>query len=75
MTDHALLLDIEGTTTPISFVYQVLFPYAAKALPGFLAANAGRDEVAAAVDLLLADAGADERRLPGSRPRSRPCAG
>jgi enolase-phosphatase E1 len=25
---HALLLDIEGTTTPIDFVYKVLFPYA-----------------------------------------------
>lgn len=24
----AILLDIEGTTTPVSFVYQVLFPYA-----------------------------------------------
>jgi Predicted enolase-phosphatase len=23
-----ILLDIEGTTTPISFVYDVLFPYA-----------------------------------------------
>jgi enolase-phosphatase E1 len=64
MTDNALLLDIEGTTTPISFVYQVLFPYAAKAIPAFLASHAGRAEVAGAVDLLLADASADERRLP-----------
>ncbi|HEV8346692.1 MAG TPA: acireductone synthase [Vicinamibacterales bacterium] len=29
MTDvRAILLDIEGTTTPIAFVYEVLFPYA-----------------------------------------------
>ena len=24
----AILLDIEGTTTPISFVYETLFPFA-----------------------------------------------
>jgi enolase-phosphatase E1 len=28
LTIEAILLDIEGTTTPISFVYDVLFPYA-----------------------------------------------
>lgn len=32
-----ILLDIEGTTTPIDFVHRVLFPYAAERLPGFLA--------------------------------------
>jgi enolase-phosphatase E1 len=32
-----VLLDIEGTTLPIAFVRDVLFPYAAKALPDFLA--------------------------------------
>ena len=25
---RAILLDIEGTTTPVAFVYEVLFPYA-----------------------------------------------
>lgn len=30
------LLDIEGTTTPISFVYDVLFPYARERLEPFL---------------------------------------
>jgi len=29
---RAVLLDIEGTTTPISFVYEVLFPYARRNL-------------------------------------------
>ena len=28
MTGRGILLDIEGTTTPISFVYEVLFPFA-----------------------------------------------
>jgi enolase-phosphatase E1 len=32
-----ILLDIEGTTTPIDFVYQVLFPYARKHLQSYLA--------------------------------------
>jgi enolase-phosphatase E1 len=31
-----ILLDIEGTTTPISFVYDVLFPFARKHLAGYL---------------------------------------
>lgn len=32
-----VLLDIEGTTTPIDFVYRVLFPYARARVQGFLA--------------------------------------
>ncbi|MGO2012732.1 MAG: acireductone synthase [Pseudoalteromonas sp.] len=35
----ALLTDIEGTITRISFVKEVLFPYAAKQLPEFVKAN------------------------------------
>jgi 2,3-diketo-5-methylthio-1-phosphopentane phosphatase len=31
-----IVLDIEGTTTPISFVHDVLFPYARDAFPDFL---------------------------------------
>jgi enolase-phosphatase E1 len=34
-----ILLDIEGTTTPIDFVYQVLFPYARTHLQAYLAAH------------------------------------
>ena len=33
------LLDIEGTTTPIDFVYRVLFPYARARVKSFLAAH------------------------------------
>jgi enolase-phosphatase E1 len=32
----AILLDIEGTTTPIAYVYDVLFPYARRALPAYV---------------------------------------
>ncbi len=35
----AVLLDIEGTTSSIAFVADVLFPYAAKHLPGYVAAH------------------------------------
>jgi enolase-phosphatase E1 len=33
---RAILLDIEGTTTPVAFVYEVLFPYAARNLDRFI---------------------------------------
>jgi enolase-phosphatase E1 len=33
---HIILLDIEGTTTPVDFVYQTLFPYASRKLEPFL---------------------------------------
>ena len=32
---RGILLDIEGTTTPIAFVYQVLFPYARRHLAAY----------------------------------------
>jgi enolase-phosphatase E1 len=37
----AVILDIEGTTTPIAFVTQVLFPYARTHLRAYLDAHAG----------------------------------
>lgn len=36
---RAVLLDIEGTTTPIDFVYKVLFPYARARVGEFLASH------------------------------------
>ncbi len=36
---HLILTDIEGTTTPITFVHDVLFPYSAARLPSFVLAN------------------------------------
>lgn len=40
----AILLDIEGTTSSIAFVAEMLFPYARKHLPAFVAAR--REELA-----------------------------
>lgn len=64
-TDAAVLLDIEGTTTAISFVTDVLFPYAAQAIPDFLAQRGGDPAVRAAAEAILADATAEERALAG----------
>ncbi|MCA1854280.1 MAG: hypothetical protein LC647_18385, partial [Beggiatoa sp.] len=41
----AILTDIEGTTSSIAFVKEVLFPYARRALPGFVALHGGEPEV------------------------------
>jgi enolase-phosphatase E1 len=48
VTPKAVLLDIEGTTTSIAFVKDRLFPFAAEALDGFLAAH-GADPAVAAI--------------------------
>ncbi len=60
MKPTAILTDIEGTTTPIAFVRDELFPYARAGLPSFLARHGAEPEVAA----LLAEA----TRLAAGRP-------
>ncbi len=57
----ALLLDIEGTTTPISFVYEVLFPYARERLEPACAEALPGTPVAAAIELLRREHEADSR--------------
>jgi enolase-phosphatase E1 len=57
----AVVVDIEGTTTPVAFVYDVLFPYARERVSTLLARaeedHAVRDDVA----LLAREHGADVR--------------
>lgn len=63
---RGLLLDIEGTTTSITFVYDTLFPYARQRLRAFLAQHAGDAEVREACELIApgaADAQAIEREV------------
>lgn len=43
---RAILLDIEGTTTPIAFVHDVLFTYAREHVRAFLNANSAADDIA-----------------------------
>lgn len=45
MNLKAILTDIEGTTSSIRFVHDVLFPYARRALPAFVATHRNDDQV------------------------------
>ncbi|RKS12713.1 acireductone synthase [Pseudomonas sp. WPR_5_2] len=55
MPIKAILTDIEGTTSAVSFVFDVLFPYAAKHLPAFVSQNATRFDVAEQLDAVRRD--------------------
>ncbi len=59
------LLDVEGTTSPVSLVSEQLFPYARKHLEAFLRERAGEPEVQADLALLVVESRAetDEKRV------------
>ncbi len=57
MPIKAILTDIEGTTSAVSFVFDVLFPYAARHLPDFVRQHAAEPAVAAQLDAARAEAG------------------
>jgi enolase-phosphatase E1 len=59
--DRAIVTDIEGTTSSISFVKDVLFPYARKALPAFVRLHAQEPEVRKWLDLVAAEVGGAAR--------------
>jgi enolase-phosphatase E1 len=59
---RAILLDIEGTATPIDFVYQVLSPYARTHLRAYLQQHRGSEAVRAAVEALRAEHSRDAQR-------------
>lgn len=52
MNYAAIITDIEGTTSRISFVTDVLFPYAAKQLPAFLQQHQHKLDVAAELETI-----------------------
>lgn len=52
-----ILTDIEGTTSSISFVKDVLFPYARSALPGFVHAHADQPDVRRWLDQVALEMG------------------
>lgn len=58
-TLRAILLDIEGTTTPISFVHEVLFPYARLHLSTYLHQHSDSPEVVADLARLREEHSAD----------------
>lgn len=58
-TAKLLLLDIEGTTTPVDFVTKVLFPYARRHVESFLSAHWDEPDVRAGVHGLEAERARD----------------
>jgi enolase-phosphatase E1 len=55
MTIKAILTDIEGTTSAVSFVFDVLFPYAREHLPEYVRRHAAEPEVAAQLQAVRKD--------------------
>lgn len=56
---RAVLLDIEGTTTPISFVHEVLFPFARSHVGDYLVTHAGSTETDSDIAGLLREHAVD----------------
>jgi enolase-phosphatase E1 len=59
-TTSAILLDIEGTTTPVDFVYRTLFPYARSRVKEYLSANSL--SLQAEIDALIEENARDKRQ-------------
>ncbi|KMN19973.1 acireductone synthase [Pseudomonas helleri] len=60
MPIKAILTDIEGTTSAVSFVFDVLFPFAAKHLPDFVREHAETPDVAKQLGAVRLDSGEPE---------------
>lgn len=58
-----ILTDIEGTTSRMDFVHCVLFPYARKHLPAFLAKHGEQAEVAREIQAVRTELGANDASL------------
>lgn len=56
MTVKALLTDIEGTTSSIAFVFEVLFPYAKRHLPNYVRSCAEQDSQSPLLQAVRAEA-------------------
>jgi enolase-phosphatase E1 len=55
----SILLDIEGTTTPIDFVYKTLFPYARTHMAGFITTSISSGQLSEDLSGLLTEHAAD----------------
>ena len=69
-----VLLDIEGTTTPLAFVYDVLFPFARAHLRDYLHEHGGSEAAGAALEKLRGEWRADaaSRQDPPEWPEDSP---
>ncbi|MCQ4264205.1 acireductone synthase [Stutzerimonas stutzeri] len=57
MPVKAILTDIEGTTSAVSFVFDVLFPYARAHLPAYIRSHAEEPAVAAQIEAVRSESG------------------
>jgi enolase-phosphatase E1 len=69
MSVRLYLLDVEGTTSPISLVYEQLFPYARRHLQAFLREHGGEADVRADLALLAEENRADWNQTAADAPR------
>jgi enolase-phosphatase E1 len=60
---HAVLLDIEGTVTPISFVHKILFPYARDHVNNYLSQHLQQPEIQADIQKLREEQESDKEEL------------
>ena len=60
MNIRAIVTDIEGTTSSIAFVHEVLFPYASERLPDYIRQYCDSPEVARLLDAVRDEAGAPD---------------
>ena len=60
----AILTDIEGTTSSIAFVKDVLFPYSREGLPDFVTAHADRPDVRRCLREIAREAGIPDNDVP-----------
>lgn len=56
---RGILLDIEGTTSSVSFVYDVMFPFVRRELATYLSSDWESDHLRAVCELIAIDAGFD----------------
>ena len=64
-----MVLDIEGTTTPVSFVYEILFPYAREHVASFVTSHAGQAVLSEPAHLLEQEWAEDVARNTNPPPR------
>ena len=68
---RGVLLDIEGTTSSVAFVYEVLFPYARRELADFLRRRWAEPDTVHACERIARDAGRRRCRRGSARTRRR----
>lgn len=54
---RVILLDIEGTTSSVSYVFDIMYPFSQKKMPAYLASNWDSEKVQAACNQLAVDVG------------------